>query len=96
MEYWKVIWHHEFADEPVAIYSEIGEDGYETRKVEEFRDGSLAWAREGESQGGSVLSEIPVGSIEDVQQQPEFSAFVIDERRFQEVWSKTGGVNGAW
>ncbi|WP_181138938.1 DUF6881 domain-containing protein [Streptomyces sp. Ru72] len=44
--YLKVIWHHDFPDEPVGILSEVGEDRYEVRKVEVFRGGRLDWADE--------------------------------------------------
>lgn len=88
MEHWKVEWHHDFAEEPVVIYSEIGADGYETRKVEEFRDGSFLWADETGSTGSSALSEVPVGSIEDVRAQAEFTAFVITWEQFQDVWRR--------
>ncbi|MFD7920617.1 DUF6881 domain-containing protein [Streptomyces sp. NPDC059740] len=89
MQYWKVLWHHEFTEEPIAIYSEIGEDGYETRKVERFRDGRWGWASEHASSAPTELGEIPLGSIEDFQNEPEFSAFVITEEEFEAVWRDT-------
>ncbi|MFJ9713389.1 DUF6881 domain-containing protein [Streptomyces sp. NPDC101234] len=30
---------HDFQSEPIRFCSEIGDDGYEVRKVQEFRDG---------------------------------------------------------
>lgn len=88
MEYWKVVWHHEFPDEPVEIYNEIGEDGYERRKVERFRDGSNTWADVNMRQGGSVLSEIPVGDIDDVREEPDFSAWTISKDEFERIWEE--------
>jgi len=88
MECWKVVWHHDFDDSPVVIYNEIGEDGYERRKVEEFRDGRLAWADAHRTAGGAPLGEIPVGPIEDVRSQAEFSASVITRDRFEAMWKK--------
>jgi hypothetical protein len=35
------------------------------------------------------LSEIPVGSIEDVSSQPEFSACVISREEFEREWQHT-------
>ena len=32
-------WFHDFEDEPCRIYSEVGEDLYETRRVDVFKDG---------------------------------------------------------
>ncbi|WP_372447995.1 DUF6881 domain-containing protein [Streptomyces smyrnaeus] len=33
MKCWRVHWHHDLDDEPVVIYSEIGVDDHEVRKV---------------------------------------------------------------
>ncbi|KUM74718.1 DUF6881 domain-containing protein [Streptomyces curacoi] len=86
MEYWKVEWLHDFPSEPVIFYSEIGEDGYEVRKVQRYRNGRTLKADELHESGDIGLSEIPVGSIEDVASQPEFSAFVITRDEFEKEW----------
>ncbi|TDC77738.1 DUF6881 domain-containing protein [Streptomyces hainanensis] len=88
MRYWKVRWHHEFAEEPIAIYSEIGPDDYETRRVEEFGDGRLGWADQDREHGGTSLAYTEFGDIEEVREQPEFSALVITEREFDAVWRR--------
>ncbi|MGC0338352.1 DUF6881 domain-containing protein [Streptomyces sp. SLBN-8D4] len=88
MEYWKVIWHHDFEAEPVAFFSEIGDDGYETRKVQKYRDGRILRTDGSDENSEIGLSEIPVGEIEDVAAQSEFSAFVISEAEFEEVWNR--------
>ncbi|MGX7761082.1 DUF6881 domain-containing protein [Streptomyces angustmyceticus] len=88
MQYWKVIWHHDFKEEPVTLFSEIGEDGYETRKVQEYRDGHLL-RTDGTNETAEIgLSEIPVGNIEDVAAQPEFSAFAISKSNFEAAWDR--------
>jgi hypothetical protein len=56
----KVIWHHDFVDEPVQILSEIGEGRYEVRKVEMFRDGRLDWADERRWSPNTMLGEVVV------------------------------------
>ncbi|MER7479978.1 hypothetical protein ABTX60_20490 [Streptomyces sp. NPDC126510] len=86
MEYWKVDWLHDFQSEPIRFYSEIGEDGYEVRKVQRYRDGRRLKADALHESGEIGLSEIPVGSIEDVSSQPEFSAFVIGRDEFEAEW----------
>ncbi|MDX6764904.1 hypothetical protein SIN09_37375, partial [Streptomyces sp. F8] len=63
MEYWHVNWLHDFPEEPVAVYSEIGEDGFETRKVHVYRDGRTIRADEQHESAEIGLSEIPVGDI---------------------------------
>jgi hypothetical protein len=37
--YQLVHWLHEFADEPGRLYSEVDDDGWEIRKVDEYRCG---------------------------------------------------------
>ncbi|MYT31950.1 MULTISPECIES: hypothetical protein [unclassified Streptomyces] len=88
MQHWKVIWHHEFDEEPVILFSEIGDDGYEIRKVQEYRDGRLLYT-DGTNETAEIgLSEIPVGDIEDVASQSEFSAFVISAADFEMIWNR--------
>ncbi|MFG2023820.1 DUF6881 domain-containing protein [Streptomyces sp. NPDC048825] len=89
MEYWKVDWLHEFQSEPIRFYSEIGEDGYEVRKVQLYRDGRKLKTDALHESGEIGLSEIPVGSIEDVSSQPEFSACVISREEFEREWQHT-------
>ncbi|MCD7438852.1 DUF6881 domain-containing protein [Streptomyces lincolnensis] len=86
MDYWKVDWRHEFQSEPIRFYSEIGDDGYEVRKIQEYRDGRKLKADESHEAGEIGLSEIPVGPIEDVNRQAEFSAVVISREDFEKEW----------
>lgn len=86
MDYWEVHWLHDFEAEPVAFFSAIGEDGYEVRKVQEYRDGRRLRTDAQHESGDVWLSEIPVGSINDVQSQPEFTARTITQDEFEEVW----------
>ncbi|MEU5430524.1 hypothetical protein AB0H73_33670 [Streptomyces olivoreticuli] len=88
MDYWKVTWHHDFVEDPVVFFSEIGSDGYETRKIQQYRDGRLLKADQFHETGEIGLSEIPVGSIEDVVAQAEFSATVITSEEFQAIWDQ--------
>ncbi len=86
MEYWKVYWHHDFPDEPVAIYSEIGADGHEERRVEEFPGGRVGWTDGERGDGGSALAEVAFGDIQEVAARPEFTAFLIRREEFRAVW----------
>ncbi|MEU1011017.1 hypothetical protein [Streptomyces sp. NPDC005890] len=74
MEYWKVTWSRELQSEPVGFYSEIGRDGYEVRKIQLYQDGRALKAGKSHESAEIGLSEVPVGSIEDVASQPVFSA----------------------
>jgi len=85
MRYMKVRWIHDFADEPVLIYSEI-EEGLETRKVECFRDGHLDYASSEASSGSSFLAEGLMPLVQDIGADPEFEAETISYKEFQAVW----------
>ncbi|MGW1197289.1 DUF6881 domain-containing protein [Streptomyces sp. NPDC002536] len=87
-EYWKVLWHHDFQEEPVVLIMEIDQDGYETKKVQEYRDGRILMADEHHEGRTIGLSEIAVGSIDEVAAQPEFSAHVISNAKFEEWWDR--------
>lgn len=86
--YLRVEWLHDLSEEPVEIYSEVGDDGCEVRKVEVFRDGRLQYADEHLEAAGTILSEVPVGSVDEIAAQKEFQARVITEREFEKVWAQ--------
>ncbi len=86
MRYVKVEWHHAFSDEPVAYYSELGLDGYETRKVQLFRDGRSEWADEENETASVGLSEVAFPAISEISGQPEFDAQEISAEEFERVW----------
>lgn len=44
MEYIDVEWKHETANELIRLVSELGENRYEVRKLEFFRDGTVGFA----------------------------------------------------
>ncbi|WP_349017341.1 DUF6881 domain-containing protein [Streptomyces solicavernae] len=79
---------HDFSEEPTVVYCEVGDDGYETRKVQEYRDGLALKAKaDAQHESGRIgLSDIPVGSIDDVAAQSEFSTFLIEPDDFEGVW----------
>jgi hypothetical protein len=88
MWYLKVDWHHEFPDEPVTLYSEVGDDGYETRKVNVFPDGHLEWADSAHESAHTGLGEIAVPPIEEIDEQDEFTATEISRDAFEAVWAQ--------
>ncbi|MGD6753982.1 DUF6881 domain-containing protein [Streptomyces sp. BH105] len=87
MQYWQVDWLHDFQSEPIRFYSEIGPDGYEIRKVQQYRDGRRLKSDALHETGEIGLSEIPVGTLEEVASQPEFSAFDVTREEFEKQWS---------
>lgn len=88
MRYVKVAWVHEFADDPVLYLSELGDDGYETRKVQFYRDGRSEWADESFETATVGLSEIPFPPLEEISSQPEFTAQVITPEEFEHAWNE--------
>ncbi|MFF0781309.1 DUF6881 domain-containing protein [Streptomyces sp. NPDC003720] len=92
MEYWKVDWLHDFQSEPTTLFNEIGDDGYEVRKVQHYRDGRKLKADALHESAEIGLSEIPVGAIEDVAGQPEFRATPITGAAFEEAWRSASWV----
>ncbi|WP_272263132.1 DUF6881 domain-containing protein [Streptomyces xanthophaeus] len=86
MQYWHVNWLHDEIEDPVTIFNEIGEDGYETRKIHIYRDGRKIRADEHHESPEIGLGEIPVGDIRDVAAMPEFQAFVITRAEFDTWW----------
>ncbi|MER6686794.1 DUF6881 domain-containing protein [Streptomyces olivaceoviridis] len=86
MEHWKVDWAHEFQSEPVRSYSEIGSDGYDARKIQIYRDERILKADTSHESAEIGLREVPAASIDDVANQPDFSASSISPEGFEQAW----------
>ncbi|WP_372457308.1 DUF6881 domain-containing protein [Streptomyces olivaceus] len=89
MRYVRVAWRHDFADDPVLYLSELGDDGYEIRKVQFYRDGRAEWADESHETTTVGLSEIPFPALEEISSQPEFDAKLIDLKGFEQAWIRS-------
>jgi hypothetical protein len=88
MRYLYVKWTHEDPGAPVHLYSEIGNDSYETRKVEIWADGRKGFADSSEAKGGTVLSDMAVPSLKEIAALPEYAAKEIPAEEFQKIWMK--------
>jgi hypothetical protein len=86
MRYIRVNWTHTYPDEPIEIYSEFDEDRWETRKIEIFRDRSASYASSAENSGTSILAEVPISSLEEINSDPQFQAVEITPDEFQQLW----------
>lgn len=91
MWYLKVLWHHDFPEDPVELFSEIGDDRYEVRKVEIYRDGRLEWADESRCTPAIGLGEVPVPPLEEIAQLDEFTPSLISAYDFEQVWRAARG-----
>ncbi len=88
MRYLYVKWVHKNHEDPVHLYSEIGDDGYETRKVEVWADGRKGFADAHEEKGGTDLGTMQVPSLKEIAAQPEFQPKEITAEEFQKIWLK--------
>ena len=88
MRYLYVKWLHKDPGAPVHLYSEIGDDSYERRKVEIWADGRKGFADGSEEKGGTVLGSMPVPSLKEIAAQAEFQPKEISAEEFQKMWMK--------
>ena len=88
MRYLYVKWLHKDPGAPVHIYSEVGDESYERRKVEIYADGRKGFADESEQAGGTALGFMPVPSLKEIAAQPEYEPKEIDQEEFQRIWLK--------
>ena len=88
VRYQRVIWHHDFADEPTVLWSEITNDGLERRKVDEYRDGRLHYADEHGGSGSTLLGDQPIPPIDEIDREDEFTAAAVSRADFESIWSR--------
>jgi hypothetical protein len=85
--YQKVLWHHDLPNEPAVLYSEI-DAGLEVRKVEVYRDGRHDYADGSNSTGTAMLGEKMMPGVEEINEEPEFSAVSISAEEFEQAWRR--------
>src|SRR5262249_38559600 len=83
MRYSRVQWLHTSSADPVEIYSELDDDGWEKRKIEIFRDGALGYASAAEATDSTSLGEAPVPSLEEIAAEPQFQPIEISKDEFE-------------
>jgi len=93
MRYLKVQWLHDSPDYPVTIYSELNEEGWESRKVEHFSNGKIGYAsaEEDTPETGTKLALVPVPSTQEIADNPEFVPQEISQTAFEQIWSQRHG-----
>ncbi|EHQ30463.1 DUF6881 domain-containing protein [Mucilaginibacter paludis] len=87
MKYIKVQWIHNFEDEPDWWYHEIGEDGFETRKLMIYKNGTVEIVSKNMQTGDIELSDQEFLSVEEINQNPEFVGGEISAEEFQSIWN---------
>ncbi len=90
MDYLKVKWVHNEIEkkEPVWLLSEINEDRFEVRKIEEYADGTIDFADEHACSGTTKLGIEPLPSLTEINSQTNFEAKEITKEEFEEIWNK--------
>ncbi len=81
-----VTWHHENADEPVALFSELDAQRYEVRKVEVFRGGRKCFADATAHSGNTALGIVPVPPLEEIALDRQFTPRTISKEEFEAEW----------
>ena len=91
----RVQWIHDAQEDPVVLWAQVV-DGWEVRKVDEFRDGHLAWADDTREDGATGLGQVPVPRPEAIATDPQFAVQIIDRSDFERVWRMArGDASGA-
>ena len=87
MRYQQVRWQHDFPDEPVELFSEIGPDDWEVRRVDRYRDGRLLWSDDTGAGPGDGVGQAAFDPIDVINADPEFVATEITAQQFDRVWT---------
>ena len=93
MHYIRTFWHHDNPDFPTVLMSEMDAERFETRKLEIYASGRLAWAGPGEAKGSdpqhvsTELGYVPLPPDAEIAANPEFTLEVIDAQEFAFHWA---------
>jgi hypothetical protein len=88
VRYQVVRWKTPSYDEPILLYSEVDDDGWELRKVEEYASGRRDIADAQTATGSTMLSEVPLPTLEQTNEQDEFEGRPIGKQEFEVVWAE--------
>ena len=86
MRYLQVRWSHALPNEPVEIYGELDDTGWEIRKVEIFADGAIGFASCSEESHSTILGEKPWPPLEEIADDPQFKPEQISKEEFERIW----------
>jgi hypothetical protein len=77
---------HDDENEPAVLWSEIDERGWESRKVDEYRDGRLDDADKSHSTGTTQLSDQAMPTLAEINARDGFDAAPTSPDGFENVW----------
>lgn len=88
MIYWKVNLFYDMVQDPIEVWTELTDDlQEETRKVEIFASGAIAFASKDEEHNTllSVPGEIP--PLSEINKDPQLEGVEISKEEFEEIWN---------
>ena len=91
LTYMQCKWLHDADDLPIEIWSEIGTDRYEVRKLEYFRDGTVGFAcaeQTTEHKSGTRLGDQAVPPFHEIAREPEFKPRSVTSEDFEKRWQR--------
>jgi hypothetical protein len=88
MRYLQVNWHHDSPDDPVVLYAEIDDHGWEQRKVDEYADGSVLFADAHRFSDDVSLADKPYPPIEQIALDDQFTVEERDAPAFEAIWER--------
>ncbi|GAB4019863.1 DUF6881 domain-containing protein [Spirosoma koreense] len=90
MRYIQVDWIHNYPDDPTQLYSEVGEDGYEIRRIDIYRDGRIERVSEDTQDEYNFLNPQVYPSLEELNSKDEWDevkAQEIIKDDFETIWA---------
>jgi hypothetical protein len=86
--YLKVRWEHDNQDDPFSLYYELDTSRMTLRVVEVFDDGRVQRSDKIDPDAPTSLSWEPIPPLNEINEQPVFTARVITAEEFESVWRR--------
>jgi len=86
-----VLWLHTHSEEPFRLVSELDDQRHEIRKLEFFANGLVGCATEETETQTTGLSTVPVPSLEEINEDPQFRGTSIEKEAFEALWRLHAG-----
>lgn len=87
MTYERVHYHSTNPNSPYLLYSELDDERWEVRKIEVYRDGTVAYA-DADHEVGVWLADQTMPTVEETNANPEFEAAEISRETFEAAWDR--------
>lgn len=88
MRYQRVRWLQDSPEFPVLLYSEIDDDGWEVRKIDEYANGHRDLAGADLETGSTILGLDRVPTLDEINKDHQFDGVEITAEEFEEIWAR--------